>query len=151
MKKLLLVIMLFTLVGCEKMTEENGLYVFIKNQDIPPFSLVEDSNLSRLTTLQQELLSFDNIYDVTMVEGKEELLIVYKVKHLNRFKMQAIEKEVEKIAKEQLSEEKEIVVSSDYKIYLETMRLHHQLTKQIDKQELLKKFKSIIHLQKETT
>lgn len=151
MKKILLVIMLFTLVGCEKMTEENGLYVFIKNQDIPPFSLVEDSNLSRLTTLQQELLSFDNIYDVTMVEGKEELLIVYKVKHLNRFKMQAIEKEVEKIAKEQLSEEKEIVVSSDYKIYLETMRLHNQLTKQIDEQELLKKFKSIIHLQKETT
>lgn len=151
MKKLLLVIMLFTLVGCEKMTEENGLYVFIKNQDIPPFSLVEDSNLSRLTTLQQELLSFENIYDVTMVEGKEELLIVYKVKHLNRFKMQAIEKEVKKIAEEQLNEEKEIVVSSDYKIYLETMRLHNQVKKQIDEQELLKKFNSIIHLQKEMT
>lgn len=151
MKKLLLLIMLLTLVGCEKMTEENGLYAFVKNQNIAPFSLVQNADLTKLTTLQNDLQKLDNIYDVVIVEGQEELLIVYKVKHLKRFKMQAIEKEVKEIAKDRLNEDLDIIVSSDYKIYLETIRLHNRINNQSDEKKSLKTFDWIIQLQKEMT
>ena len=151
MKKLLILMIFFTLVGCEKMSEDNGLYVFLKDQTIAPFSLVENADISKLNALKEKLNELEELYDVVIVEGKEEILITYKVKQLSRIKMQHIEKEVKKIAKELLNEKKDVVVSSDYKIFLEAIRLHYDVTKEVKPKEQLEKFQWIIKLQKEMT
>ena len=151
MKKLIIFILLFTLVGCEKMTEENGLYVFVEEQNVAPISIVSNADVPRLEELKQQLQDLEELQDVVIIDGEKELLITYKVKQLSRLKMKHIEKEVKKVAKEFLNEEKDVVVSSDYKIFLEAIRLHNESLNQVDEKKQLEKFEWIIKLQKEMT
>lgn len=151
MKKIIIFMMLLTLVGCEKMTEENGLYVFVKNQDVAPFSIVQNIDTAKLEELKQQLLTLEELYDVVIIEGENDLLIAYKVKQLSRLKMKHVEKEVKELAKKSLNEEKDIVVSSDYKIFLEAIRLHNKALNEMDSAEALEKFNWIIKLEKEMT
>jgi hypothetical protein len=59
---------------------------------------------------------------VAVVKGKEATLVVYKVKHMQRFRMKQIEKDLTKKLEEKYPKE-QFTVSSDYKIFLEAVRL----------------------------
>ncbi|MEH7250706.1 YhcN/YlaJ family sporulation lipoprotein [Neobacillus niacini] len=72
--------------------------------------------------IEREVSSFDELYDVAVVKGKKETLVVYKVKHMQRFKMKKIERDLTKRLEKNYPKEN-IAVSSDYKIFLEAVRL----------------------------
>jgi hypothetical protein len=73
-------------------------------------------------SIEREVESIDEIYDVAVVKGKEATLVVYKVKHMQRFRMKQIEKDLTKKLEEKYPKE-QFTVSSDYKIFLEAVRL----------------------------
>ena len=112
---------------------------------------MQNTDITKLEELKQQLQTVEELYDAVIIEGEKELLIAYKVKQLSRLKMKHIEKEVKEVAKEFLNEDKDVVVSSDYKIFLEAIRLHNEALNQMESKEQLEKFEWIIKLQKEMT
>ena len=68
--------------------------------------------------IKKDVEHLDYIYDVAVIKGENEDLVVYKVKHFQRFQMKKIEKEVNEILEKRYPEEN-FIVSSDYKIFLE--------------------------------
>lgn len=101
--------------------------------------------------VRQDLKQIDEIYDVAVIEGEKKILVAYKVKHFHRFKMKKIEKKIT----EQLTNDypkHEFIVSSDYKIFLEAIRLKEDLEDgNLSTHEAKKRFDKIIKLQKEMT
>ncbi|OES43913.1 YhcN/YlaJ family sporulation lipoprotein [Domibacillus iocasae] len=102
--------------------------------------------------IKKEADSFEEIYDTAVVKGTDQLLVAYKVRHLDRFQMKKIEKElddhIEKMAEK---EESEIIVSSDYKIFLEVVRLKEDMDAgHLTEKEADKRLSEIIKLKKET-
>lgn len=101
--------------------------------------------------IRKEVKDIDELYDVAVIEHKKKLIVAYKVKHLKRFGMKKIEKKLRK----QLEKEhpdKEFIVSSDYKIFLEVIRLREALEDgNMSADEAEKRFDKIIKLKKEMT
>ncbi|MCJ7840343.1 YhcN/YlaJ family sporulation lipoprotein [Lederbergia sp. NSJ-179] len=101
--------------------------------------------------VREDVKKINEIYDVAVIEGKKKILVVYKVRHLQRFKMKKIEKNLQEKLKEKYPDKK-FIVSSDYKIFLETIRLKEEMEKEnITVDEAKKRFKKIIKLKKEMT
>lgn len=91
-----------------------------------PLMTEQNSSHDRVKKIEQEVNGFDEIYDAAVLKGKEATLVVYKVKHMQRFKMKKIEKNLENSLEEKYPKEK-FVVSSDYKIFLEAVRLTEKM------------------------
>lgn len=93
----------------------------------------------------------NEIYDVAVVQKGKEILVVYKVKHLKRFRMKQIEKRI----KDKLQSEYKdysFIVSSDMKIFLEAVELIvHVRDENYPKKKAQKWFSDIVELQKEMT
>jgi|SRR4051812_22763116 hypothetical protein len=87
-----------------------------------PTVTVKNSGQDKVQNIEKEVSNFDEIYDVAVVKGKKATLVVYKVKHMERFKMKKIEKDLNKTLEENHPKEN-FTVSSDYKIFLEAVRL----------------------------
>lgn len=108
-----------------------------------------DRNCER--NLEEIIQKAPEIYDVIVIKGNEETLITYKVKHMQRFRMKKIEKEL----KEQLTAafpESSFTVSSDFKIYLESNRLKRKLDQgDLSREKAENRLKEIIQLSKEKT
>ncbi|WP_018664525.1 hypothetical protein [Heyndrickxia acidiproducens] len=101
--------------------------------------------------LRNDVLHFDSIYDVAIIEGPQQTLIAYKVRHLHRFRMGKIEKDLTASLEKRYPRQK-FIVSSDYKIFLETVRLQEDMEKhKVSKKQAIKRFKKIIQLKKELT
>ncbi|PLT33896.1 YhcN/YlaJ family sporulation lipoprotein [Bacillus sp. V5-8f] len=101
--------------------------------------------------VKKEVAGLDGIYDVAVVQNGKKVLVAYKVNHLRRFQMKKIEKDVNSHLKKRFKDN-EFIVSSDYKIFLETVRLNEMLlNKDVPKQKAKKKFQEIESLQKEMT
>jgi len=81
---------------------------------------------SDVDEIKKEVSEVPEIYDVAVVKGDKDTLVAYKVKHLHRFKMKKIESNVNKQLEEQYPKEN-FTVSSDYKVFLEAVRLNEHM------------------------
>ena len=117
------------LVGCNsKLNDEKQTQLSLINQTNPtPINLTsQPTQESSSKNIKEDVQSIDSIYDVAIIKGKEKTLVAYKVKHLQRFRMKVIEKEVNAKLEEKYPDE-DFTVSSDYKIFLEAVRLGEKL------------------------
>ncbi|MEL3973815.1 sporulation protein [Rossellomorea oryzaecorticis] len=141
------------IAGCSNKEDgKDSKVALIKTTDPPPIELVDNPETESFGhAIKKELAKKKELYDVAVIQSKEETLVVYKVKHLQRFKMKKIEKDMEKYLEGKYPDE-DFVLSSDYKIFLETVRLKEKIQhKSISKKKAKKEFKDIIELQKEKT
>ncbi|KRG10875.1 sporulation protein [Lederbergia galactosidilytica] len=154
-RKYVLAITVFFLIisGCSSNEdgEEARLSLMKTTQPAPIEISYQEKNDSVAYQIREDVKKINEIYDVAIIEGQKNILIAYKVSHLQRFRMKKIEKNL----KDQLESdypEKKFIVSSDYKIFLETIRLREALEDDnISIDEAEKRFKEIIKLQKEMT
>lgn len=145
-----LMIILFTLSGCDN--KEGGKVddlALIKRTNPEPMDIIngmDENGKGLITDVKKSVAKHEAIYDVIVVKKDKIILVAYKVKHLKRFHMKRIEKEVT----EQLNEKFEgydFIVSSDYKIFLELVRLNEMLkAKDVPEERARKKYEEIISL-----
>lgn len=94
---------------------------------------------------------FNEISEVKAVNSKNAVVTAIEVDHLERFTLKEIKKKIEKKLKKEIKD-KEIIVSTDKKIFLELDKLESNIqSKDISKEKLDKKIKEIIKLSKEQT
>ncbi|MDQ7860282.1 YhcN/YlaJ family sporulation lipoprotein [Peribacillus frigoritolerans] len=79
-----------------------------------------------ISKVKETVANEDTIYDVIVVKNGKKIIVAYKVKHLQRFHMKKIEKTVTEHLEERFPEN-DFIVSSDYKIFLESVRLNELL------------------------
>ncbi|WP_046175364.1 YhcN/YlaJ family sporulation lipoprotein [Domibacillus indicus] len=147
MKKAAGVFLACLLAGCGQ--EHDGT-VMIETAN-PNAVQLDGHHDSLADNVKKEADSFEEIYDTAVVKGKDQLLVAYKVRHLDRFQMTSIEKKLKKHIEKMAKEEKvEIVVSSDYKIFLEAVRLKEDMEAgHMNEKEADKRLSEIIKLKKE--
>jgi PBP1b-binding outer membrane lipoprotein LpoB len=155
MKNSLLAVITICLLiaGCSNKEDgKDSKIALLKKTDPAPIELVDHPETESFGhAIKKELAKKKELYDVAVIQSKKETLVVYKVKHLQRFKMKKIEKDMEKYLEGKYPGE-DFILSSDYKIFLETVRLKEKMQdKSISKKEAEKDFKDIIELQKEKT
>lgn len=151
------IIMMFLLIsvtGCapnKKKTEESS-YALLKTTQPKPIVIKESKKHQVIgDKVEQDMKEIPAIYDTAIVENEKKIIVAYKVRHLQRFNMKKIEKKLNKKLESNYPK-KQFIVSSDYKIFLEAVRLKEALrTGEISKKEAEKRFKKIISLSKELT
>ncbi|GHH98448.1 sporulation protein [Neobacillus kokaensis] len=123
---LLLVTSIFLLAACNQNQEvKDSQLALMKTTN--PGPVVTDSQGQNLgEKIKKDVSSYSQLYDVAVVKGNKNNLVVYKVKHLQRFRMKKIEKNVTKMLEKKYPDEK-FTVSSDYKIFLEAVRLEEKI------------------------
>ncbi len=127
MKRLIVITGFFLLAACSQnqQTDDSKL-ALMKTTNPKPVVTQQNNNHDRVKKIKQVVSDIKEIYDVAVVEGKEETLVAYKVKHMQRFRMKKIEKDLNKMLEERFPKE-DFVVSSDYKIFLEVVRLNERI------------------------
>lgn len=108
-------------------------------------------NIKLAEKVKKDIAALDEIYDVAVIKGKKDILVAYKVKHLKRFGMKRIEKEINKKLEKNYPGEN-FIVSSDFKIFIEAVELRERMKDPAypeDKAE--KQLQKIISLKKEMT
>jgi hypothetical protein len=116
-----------------------------------PTDIAGGKNKVTAEAIKKDVEHLDYIYDVAVIKGENEDLVVYKVKHFQRFQMKKIEKEVNEILEKRYPDEN-FVVSSDYKIFLEAYRLGKKMEDpNFSKKDAQKRLEEIIKLKKELT
>jgi len=151
---LMLIFSLFVfLTGCEKETP-NSRWSMLKKVDPEPVVIYTESEAGQKELVQgikEETNTISSIYDVAVVKGKKDTLVAYKVKQMARFKMKSIEKELTEKLESKYPEEN-FTVSSDFKIFLETMRLRDKIQDpEFSEEKADKRLKEIIKLNNELT
>jgi hypothetical protein len=160
MKKRLSSIVICSLIaivggGCNHQQDSNeSKMALIKTTQPAPVKLTSNSTRNTWSVsdkLRKDILHFDSIYDTAIIEGKKKAIVAYKVRHLHRFQMEKTEKQLtEHLDKNYPGHT--FIVSSDYKIFLEVVRLKEKMENgKISKKAAKKRFNQIIALQKETT
>ncbi|QQZ08178.1 YhcN/YlaJ family sporulation lipoprotein [Heyndrickxia vini] len=147
-----LLIIVLLMIGCshEQDSKESRLSL-MKTTQPAPVKIREQQNRSISKQVKNEVLQNEAIYDAAVIEGDKKVLVAYKVKHFYRFKMKKIEKNLQKQLNHQFPNKK-FIVSSDYKIFLESVRLKEAITDQtISQKEAKKRFNEIIKLTDEIT
>ncbi|HYK73361.1 MAG TPA: hypothetical protein VEV44_09605 [Pseudoneobacillus sp.] len=88
---------------------------------------------------------------MAVIKGKKDTLVVYKVKHLHRFRMKQIEKKINKHLENKYPDE-DFTVSSDYKIFMEALELKEKVKKpDYPKDKAERELQKIIKLKEELT
>jgi hypothetical protein len=98
----------------------------MKTTNPTPLSTERKKNVDRVEDIKRDVSSLPELYDVAVVKGDKDTLVVYKVKHMHRFKMKTIEKNLNKKLEKKHPKEN-FTVSSDYKIFLESVRLNEKM------------------------
>ena len=157
MKKILIscMMILFILSGCAN--KEGGKVddtALIKRTNPEPMDIInglDPDGKELITDVKKNVAKHEAIYDVVVVKNDKTILVAYKVKHLQRFHMKRIEKEVTQQLNEKYKDY-DFVVSSDYKIFLELVRLNEMLkAKDVPEKKAIKKYNEIISLHEELT
>lgn len=119
----------------------------MKTTNPRPIVTVKTESNRNAAAIKRDVSSIPGIYDVAVVKGKKNVLVVYKVKHLHRFKMKKIEKQIKERLEKKYSNEK-FTVSSDYKIFLEAIRLKERMQKdkKFSDQDAEKRIKQLIKM-----
>jgi hypothetical protein len=116
-----------------------------------PSPMVTEKNESKnhVKEIEQDVSAFPELYDVAVIKGKKDTLVVYKVKHLYRFRMKKIEKDINKMLEEKYPKD-DFTISSDYKIFLEAVRLEERMkSSKFSDQKAEKRFNSIVKMTKD--
>jgi hypothetical protein len=160
MKQKLSSIVIFTWLaivvgGCNHQQDsKESKMALIKTTQPAPVKLTSNSTRNTWSVsdkLRKDILHFDSIYDTAIIEGDKKAIVAYKVRHLHRFQMEKTEKQLTKHLDENYPGHT-FIVSSDYKIFLEVVRLKEKMESgKISKKAAEKRFNQIITLQKETT
>ncbi|MGE8205268.1 sporulation protein [Heyndrickxia sp. NPDC080065] len=150
--KLIIIFFVTILVGCSSGQDGKvSRLALLKTTQPAPVKLNKQENRSISEQVKNDVLSHRTIYDAAIIEGEKQILVAYKVNHFYRFKMKGIEKKLKKQLESHFPDQK-FVVSSDYKIFLESVRLKEAIKKQsISQKEAKKRFNKIISLTKEMT
>ncbi|VXB23374.1 Sporulation protein [Bacillus sp. 349Y] len=147
------ILFILLLTGCKSMEDgEDSKNALMKRTNLSPIELVDNPETDSFGhAIKKELSKKKELYDVAVIQGKEKTLVVYKVKHLQRFHMKRIEQDMEAYLEDKYPDE-DFILSSDYKIFLETVRLKERIkNNDIGNEEAEKHFNDIITLQKEKT
>ncbi|WHY02118.1 YhcN/YlaJ family sporulation lipoprotein [Neobacillus sp. DY30] len=121
--RVILSVCITLLVSCSQgQTEKDSQLALIKTTNPNPIVTEKNNGQEKVESIEREVESIDEIYDVAVVKGKNDVLVVYKVKHMQRFRMKQIEKDLTKRLEKKYPKE-QFTVSSDYKIFLEAVRL----------------------------
>ncbi|MED3551585.1 YhcN/YlaJ family sporulation lipoprotein [Cytobacillus praedii] len=139
------------LAGCSQNESKESELALIKKTDPNPVLIDENTkgNLDLVANIKEAIASYKEIYDVAVVKGKKDTLVVYKVKHLQRFHMKKIEKKIKEKLEKKFPDEK-FTVSSDYKIFLEAVKLNEKMQKlDYSEKKANKRLKEIIKLKQE--
>jgi hypothetical protein len=121
--RLMLIVSVFLMSSCSQgQNEKDSQLALMKTTNPNPTVTEKNEGQDKAEKIEKEVESLDEIYDVAVVKGKKDTLVVYKVKHMQRFNMKKIEKELNKTLEKKYPKEN-ITVSSDYKIFLEAVRL----------------------------
>lgn len=145
------IFILLGLAGCSQNESKESELALIKKTDPNPVLIDENTegNLDLVTNIKEEIASYKEIYDVAVVKGKKDTLVVYKVKHLQRFHMKKIEKKIKGRLDKKFPDEK-FTVSSDYKIFLEAVKLNEKMQNpDYSEKKANKRLKEIIELKNE--
>jgi hypothetical protein len=142
---------LVILAGCNDSKQDGMALVGRTNPPAMDVRSVRYSDQAIPEQVKKEVAGIDGIYDVVVVQNGKKILAAYKVNHLKRFKMKKIEKNVTNRLSKKFKGY-EFIVSSDYKIFLEAVRLNKMLKKEdVPTEKAKKKFEDIVSLQKEMT
>ncbi|WAA08636.1 YhcN/YlaJ family sporulation lipoprotein [Fervidibacillus albus] len=142
------------IAGCNTSdgVDKTSLLSLIKTTDPPPLTAKSDPNEENtVRKIKEEVLSNEKIYDAAIIKGKSDVLVAYKVKHLHRFRMKQIEGEVKKRLENEFENEN-FTISSDFKIFLEAIKLQKKSEQEnLSEEEIDRQLKKIIKLSKEQT
>ncbi|MEH7125153.1 sporulation protein [Bacillus sp. JJ1532] len=118
------------LSGCGIGTDEpkKSELALVKTTNPSPALLESNTEekLDLVESIKQDISSMKEIYDVAVLKGKKDTLVAYKVKHMYRFQMKKIEKRMSDMLEKKYKDEK-FTVSSDYKIFLEAIKLNERM------------------------
>jgi hypothetical protein len=120
--RLMLFLSIFLMSSCSQGKNEKDSQLALIKTTNPNPTVTEKKGQDKAEKIEKDVESFDEIYDVAVVKGKRDTLVVYKVKHMQRFNMKKIEKDLNKTLEKKYPKEN-FTVSSDYKIFLEAVRL----------------------------
>lgn len=141
---------LIFLSACGQNNGSESQNALIKTTNPSPLT-IKDGKTSHVEKIRKDVSSFPEVYDVAVIKGKKATLVVYKVKHLNRFNMKGIEAKLNKFLEKKYPKEN-FKVSSDYKIFLEAVRLKDKMKNpNFSEKEAETRFQKIIKLKDETT
>jgi hypothetical protein len=148
----MLLILMITLSGCNQSEEDQESRLsLIKTTNPKPIKIPDKQNENIAAQVKQDVKKFDEIFDVAVVQGKKDTLVVYKVKHFQRFRMKQIESSVTKELEKKYPDET-FTVSSDYKIFMEALKLkEHMKDPKYSATKAEKDLEKIIKLKNEQT
>ncbi|SIQ89256.1 hypothetical protein SAMN05878482_102464 [Peribacillus simplex] len=151
---LVFMVILCVLTGCSNKNDgKTENLAMIKRTNPEPMDIINGMDgkdeKGLISKVKETVANEDTIYDVIVVKNEKKIIVAYKVKHLQRFHMKKIEKTVTENLEEKFPDN-DFIVSSDYKIFLESVRLNELLKeKDVPEKKAIKKFKEIEELQKE--
>ncbi|MCM3569969.1 sporulation protein [Neobacillus mesonae] len=145
-RPLLLFSIIFVLASCSQNQEVKDSQLALMKTTNPGPVVTDHDGQSLGKSIKEDVETFPQLYDIAIVKGEKDILVVYKVKHLQRFRMKKIEKEVTKKLEKKYPDEK-FTVSSDYKIFLEAVRLEEKIkSEKFTKKQAEKRLKEIIKM-----
>ncbi|WP_394583326.1 YhcN/YlaJ family sporulation lipoprotein [Cytobacillus firmus] len=155
-KRLLLMnaISLILLSGCSSDGKVTDSDLALLKTTHPPAVLIDKNtkeNLDLVQSIEHDVEKMKELYDVAVVKSNGDTLVAYKVKHLQRFHMKKIEKDMTKMLEEKYPDEN-FIVSSDYKIFIEAVELQEKMKDpDFTDKKAKKKLDKIIKLKNEMT
>ncbi|MEO2077575.1 MAG: sporulation protein [Bacillus sp. (in: firmicutes)] len=143
----ILFISLIMLTSCSSNQQaKDSQLALMKTTNPNPVIITNKKHTDHMNEVKKDVSSQPELYDVAVVKGKKDTLVVYKVKHLHRFRMKAIEKNVNKMLEKKYPKEN-FTVSSDYKVFLEAVRLkEHIKSSDLSEKEAEKRLNEIIKM-----
>lgn len=151
MKKWFVLMSIFLLMSCAH--EQKEQKQSLQQEDMTNVShngSAKRSDQRHAEKAVQMLKAREDVKDAVAVQANGRLLVAYQVKHLHRFRMKQIEKEVGKALNEQFREK--VIASHDLKIFWETKALKEKLeTKHMSEKQIEKEVTIIQKLSEEQT
>ncbi|MGG3469852.1 YhcN/YlaJ family sporulation lipoprotein [Neobacillus pocheonensis] len=148
--RLIVIVFLAILSSCSQNHQaKDSKLALLKTTNPNPVITDKKKNSDGVEEIKKDVSEMPELYDVAVIKGKKDTLVVYKVKHLHRFRMKQIEKNVNKMLEKKYPKEN-FTVSSDYKIFLEAVRLDERMkSKKFTHKDAENRFKEIVKMTEE--
>lgn len=151
MKKWLVLISVFFLMSCAHEQKEKNQSLQLENiTNVSHNESAKRSDQQHAEKAVQMLKERQDVKDAVAVEANGRLLVAYQVKHMHRFRMKQIEKDIERMLNDTF--DKQVIASRDLKIFWETKALKEKMeTKNMSEKEIEKEVTIIQKLSEEQT
>ncbi|MCL9970385.1 YhcN/YlaJ family sporulation lipoprotein [Anoxybacillus kestanbolensis] len=151
MKKWLVLISVFFLMSCAHEQKEQNQSLQQENiTNVSHNGSAKRSDQQHAEKAVQMLKERQDVKDAVAVKANGRLLVAYQVKHLHRFRMKQIEKDVRNMLNDAFDEK--VIASHDLKIFWKTKALKEKIeTKQMNEKEIEKEVTVIQKLSEEQT